>query len=392
MLLISSLLALVVGAALGILGGGGSILLLPILVYIVGITPAAAIPLSLLVVGATSAAALLPHARSGNVDWRRGLVFGASGMIGAFCGGRLSHFVPSWLLLSGFALLMLGTAASMLLDRADARRPSDERFVRALLQGATVGVVSGLIGAGGGFLVVPTLALFAGLTMRRAVGTSLLVIAMQSGAGFAAHLPHANLDWDLAACITTAAIVGSLVGARWSLKLPQVRLRRWFGWLVLVLGTWVLSQQVQLPLLRRAIFSPLAPLVGGSIIGAAAALLWLFQGRVAGISGIAGGLVDARSGDRSWRVMFVLGLVAGGAFMVRLAPGAFGASPVSIELVAFSGLLVGIGTTLANGCTSGHGVCGISRLSARSIAATVSFMSAGMLAVYLVRHAMGGHG
>lgn len=392
LLFISSLLALFAGAALGIVGGGGSILLLPILIYVLGQEPAAAIPLSLLVVGATSAAALIPHARSGNVEWRRGALFGASGMLGAYLGGRLSGALPPWLLMSAFALLMLGTAASMLLGRRAVGRPADARLARALLQGASVGVVSGLLGAGGGFLVVPTLVLFGGLTMRRAVGTSLLVIAMQSAAGLAAHLHQATLDWKLAAWIVPAAIIGSWLGARWSLRLPQVKLRRWFGWLVLVLGTFVLVQQLPLAVLRHALLSPVAPLAGGLLIGSAAALLWLVQGRVAGISGIAGGLLSARRGDRSWRWLFVLGLVVGGALMARLAPGAFGASPVSIELVALSGLLVGIGTTLANGCTSGHGVCGLSRLSSRSIAATVSFMGAGVLAAYFAQHVFGGNG
>lgn len=391
MIIISSMLALLVGAALGVLGGGGSILMLPILVYVVGVAPLLAIPLSLLVVGTTSAAALLPHARSGNVHWRQGLLFGSAGMIGAYAGGRLSPLLPSWLLLTGFAVLMVVTAVSML--RGNLERPCERRaqLPRALLQGLVVGVVSGLIGAGGGFLVVPTLVLLCGMTMRRAVGTSLLVIALQSLAGFAAHLHHAELDWSLAASTAVASVVGSLLGAHWSLRIAQAKLRRWFAWLVLALGTFVLLKQLA-PLFAHSQHALLLPLVGGALIGAAAAIFWVLQGRMAGISGIVGGLFVARSGDRGWRALFLLGLLVGGALMARLRPSAFGPSPVSLGLLVASGLLVGIGTTLANGCTSGHGVCGVSRLSSRSLAATASFMSAGLFVVYLVRHVFGAHG
>jgi uncharacterized membrane protein YedE/YeeE len=139
----------------------------------------------------------------------------------------------------------------------------------------------------------------------------------------------------------------------------------------------------------------LQPLLGGVLIGVAAALLWILEGRVAGISGIAGGVFDAPPGDRGWRWVFLLGLLAGGAVMWRLLPGAFGAaggadaaasasastsaSAGALALPVIAGLLVGVGTTLSRGCTSGHGVCGISRLSTRSIAATCTFMAAGAL-------------
>ena len=134
--------------------------------------------------------------------------------------------------------------------------------------------------------------------------------------------------------------------------------------------------------------SPVAPLLGGVIIGLSAAMLWLLHGRVAGISGITGGLFDAPSDDRSWRLSFVLGLLAGGFVLSLALPSAFAASPVSLGVAVLAGALVGLGTTLANGCTSGHGVCGVARLSRRSIVATISFMGAGMAAVYLVRRLM----
>lgn len=134
--------------------------------------------------------------------------------------------------------------------------------------------------------------------------------------------------------------------------------------------------------------SPFAPLAGGVIIGLAASMLWLLHGRVAGISGITGGLFDAPSGDKPWRLSFVLGLVGGGFAFSLALPSAFAASPVSLGVAVAAGALVGLGTTLANGCTSGHGVCGVARLSRRSIVATMSFMGAGMAAVYAVRKLM----
>jgi uncharacterized membrane protein YedE/YeeE len=131
-------------------------------------------------------------------------------------------------------------------------------------------------------------------------------------------------------------------------------------------------------------------LLGGGIIGGASALLWVMTGRVAGISGIAGGLAHAPQGDRMWRVLFVLGLLAGGALMHRLRPDSFGTAGVSLAFTVGGGLLVGIGTTLGGGCTSGHGVCGISRLSPRSMVATMVFMGFGALSVFVLRHLLTG--
>jgi uncharacterized membrane protein YedE/YeeE len=121
------------------------------------------------------------------------------------------------------------------------------------------------------------------------------------------------------------------------------------------------------------------------MIGGAGALLWLLAGRIAGVSGIVGGIFSARVDGRRWRVGFLLGLVVGGGVIARLAPAAFEPSTASLPLAVVAGALVGVGTTLANGCTSGHGVCGTSRLSKRSIVATATFMAAGMIAVYLAR-------
>ncbi len=378
-------LSLLVGAALGVLGGGGSILMLPLLVYVVGLSPRDAIPLSLLIVGATSAAALAKHARSGSVCWRSGTLFGLAGMGGSYLGGRLSQLVPASGLLTGFALLRLATAVAMLSRRSDGASKRPAHFSLVLVMGAGVGVTSGLVGAGGGFLVVPALVMVGGLSMRRSVGTSLLVITMQAASGFVAHLSHARLDVHLAAVLVGAGVAGSLAGARWSLRLPQAKLRRAFGWLVLVLGAAMFVQQLG-PLVSLST----SPVIGGGLIGLGASLLWLSQGRIAGISGVIGGLLTAKPPDRAWRALFLVGLLAGGALLARFAPAALETSPAPLALVVVAGLLVGAGTTLANGCTSGHGVCGLSRLSGRSLVATLVFMGAGFLTVSIVRSVFGG--
>ncbi|HSP80400.1 MAG TPA: YeeE/YedE thiosulfate transporter family protein [Myxococcaceae bacterium] len=136
--------------------------------------------------------------------------------------------------------------------------------------------------------------------------------------------------------------------------------------------------------------SLIPPLVGGALIGLSASLMLLFNGRVAGISGIVGGLIAPMRGDTSWRVLFFVGLLVGGVLLRLVRPESFGApaavSPGGLALLAGAGVLVGIGSRLGNGCTSGHGVCGISRGSVRSIAATVTFMATGMLTVFVVRH------
>jgi uncharacterized membrane protein YfcA/uncharacterized membrane protein YedE/YeeE len=395
MIAVASALSLLVGLTLGLLGGGGSILMLPLLVYVAGSSPSTAVTLSLLVVTATSAAALWPHARAGHVQWRAGIPFGAAGMAGAYAGGLLSPSLPAWSILLGFGAVMLWAAFGMLrrgqaTTIAASQQEGRSSMPRVLVQGAGIGVIAGLVGAGGGFLVVPALVVLGGLPMRTAIGTSLLVITMQSAAGSVAHLQQGMaLDWLLAAWTGLPALVGSLVGARLSSHVPQERLRRGFAWLVLVLGVlvsieplWTLAQ------LGTTWTTPwLRALVGGVVIGSAAALLWLLGGRISGVSGIVGGLFSAaaRPGERRWRGGFLLGLVVGGAVMSRLVPSAFALSPTSLPLVLVAGALVGIGTTLANGCTSGHGVCGVSRLSPRSVAATITFMGAGMVTVALMR-------
>lgn len=247
MIALTVALAVLVGVALGLLGGGGSILTVPLLAYVAGMDAKQAIATSLLVVGTTSAVAAISHARAERVQWRTGLIFGAAGMTGAFGGGLLARFIPGGVLLVGFAVMMIGTAIAMLRGRKDVG-PADPHHripvPTVVAEGLVVGLVTGLVGAGGGFLVVPALALMGGLPMPIAVGTSLVVIAMKSFAGFAGYLSSVSIDWRIAGMVTAAAVLGALVGSRLTALVDPDSLRKAFGWFVLVTSSVILFQEV----------------------------------------------------------------------------------------------------------------------------------------------------
>jgi uncharacterized membrane protein YfcA len=271
-------LASLVGLSLGLLGGGGSILTLPILKYVVGMEAHAAVAASLFVVGVTSLAALWPHARSGRVVWRTGLVFGAASMLGAFAAGRVAKHIPAGVLLVLFALMMVVTAVAMLRKRAKCDqgahatplRFSGKTIAKIAAEGLAVGAVTGLVGAGGGFLVVPALALLGGLPMSAAIGTSLLVIALKSFAGFAGHLSQVHIEWPIVLAVSGIALAGSLFGARLAGRIEPAKLRRTFGWFVVVMGVFMLAQELP-PLFGLAapigVAIALAALAAGTAVG-----------------------------------------------------------------------------------------------------------------------------
>lgn len=247
------LLAAVIGLILGLLGGGGSVLAVPMLVYLYGMDAKVAIATALVMVAMTSLTAMAGHARAGRVCWKTGLVFGGAGMMGAYGGGRLAAHVPGSLLLLLFAGVMLATSLAMLRRRSDSAHPEEGAvspcpahlpIAAILLDGLLVGGVTGLVGAGGGFLIVPALNLLGRLPMHAAVGTSLMVLVLNSTAALAGYVHHVQIDWPLTAAITAAAIAGSLLGGLLSRRLSAARLRRVFGLFVLAVGIYVLSREL----------------------------------------------------------------------------------------------------------------------------------------------------
>ena len=249
-LAITLLLSVVIGVSLGLLGGGGSILTVPILAYVAGMEAKEAIAASLFVVGVTSAVSVVSHARQGRVRWRTGLVFGVAGMAGAFAGGLLGGYVPGQVLMIAFALMMLATAVAMIRGRRqEGGEPTTGELPvgKVVVEGLVVGLVTGIVGAGGGVLGVPALALLGGLPMPVAVATSLLVIAMKSFAGLAGYLTSVQLDWPLVLAVTAAAVVGSFGGARLAGIIPEQVLRKGFGVFVLAMAFFILAQELPQP-------------------------------------------------------------------------------------------------------------------------------------------------
>ncbi|MBL8742402.1 MAG: sulfite exporter TauE/SafE family protein [Myxococcales bacterium] len=244
-------LAVLIGVSLGLLGGGGSILTVPILVYVLGLPPHEAIATSLFVVGVTSLAALVPHAREGRVRWKMGALFGVASMVGAYGAGRVAKLIPAVALLLLFGAMMLVTAIAMMRkgaadpkEQQSAGEQGDLPYLVIALEGLVVGAFTGLVGAGGGFLVVPALLLLGRLPMRQAVATSLMVIAMKSFAGFAGYLSTTPIDWRIAAMIATAAVIGSFLGAGFAGRVRQDLLRRGFAWFVVTMAVFILAQEI----------------------------------------------------------------------------------------------------------------------------------------------------
>jgi hypothetical protein len=237
MIALAAVLAGLAGLVLGTLGGGGSVLILPILLYVAGLPIDQAITASLFAVAITSAVGAVGHARSGRVRWHSALVLGVAGMAGSLAGGWVAHYLPPRVLLIGFIAMMLAAAIAMV------RRPPIPRGSLITI-GIVVGLITGLVGAGGGFVVVPALVLAGGLDFRDAAGTSLVVIALQAAAGFAAHLIHVAVPWPIVIVVTAAAAVGVIAGVRISSLVSPVTLRRSFAALLLAISTVMLTSQL----------------------------------------------------------------------------------------------------------------------------------------------------
>lgn len=237
---------LAVGLLLGLLGGGGSIVTVPVLVYVLDEPVKRATTEALLIVGITALAGAVAAARAGRVRWRVALTFSAAGAVTAVGGTALNRAASDRAILVGFALLLLVAAAAMLrARRVTTAAEGDEpppRWPRVATAGGATGVLTGLFGVGGGFAVVPALTLVLRLPMRLAVGTSLVVIALTSTAALAAHLATGDVDAPLTTVFAGAAVAGTLAGTRLHGRLPDERLRRLFAALLVVVALVVLGE------------------------------------------------------------------------------------------------------------------------------------------------------
>jgi uncharacterized membrane protein YfcA len=248
-------LAALIGLSLGLLGGGGSILTVPILVYVLGFEAKPAIAMSLAVVGATALVGAWRHGHAGNVDWRVAALFGGVAAGGTFLGARVAVLFSGAAQLTLFAVVMLAAALFMFRDRtpAEGRRGPTGTLAAVLigLEGLAVGVLTGLVGVGGGFLIVPALVLLARMPMKRAVGTSLLVIAVKSFAGFLGYLDQVSVPWGFLSGFTGVAIGGILAGTRLIRYVSQQRLKQAFAVFLIVMGIFILYR-------NRTVFLPAA--------------------------------------------------------------------------------------------------------------------------------------
>lgn len=255
-----------IGVSLGLIGGGGSILTVPVLVYLFGVDPVLATAYSLFIVGSTSLVGTLPKYREDLVNLKTAVIFGIPSILAVYATRAflvpiipdpvfaVGGFVVSkaMLMMGLFAVLMVFASISMIRDKkgtaaSDATAaPQDFNYPMILLEGTVVGLLTGLVGAGGGFLIIPALVLFSKLPMKQAVGTSLLIIAAKSLFGFMGDLSHYHLDWFLLGTVTALAIAGIFIGNRLSRNVDGNKLKKAFGWFVLVMGIYILIKELYL--------------------------------------------------------------------------------------------------------------------------------------------------
>ncbi|MBK6742901.1 MAG: sulfite exporter TauE/SafE family protein [Hydrogenophilales bacterium] len=264
MIFTAILAGLVTGSVLGLFGSGGSIIALPALMYLLDVEPKSAIAMSLGVVAVTATVSGLDNWRRGLVDVRVAAVFGLFGVAGTFAGARLGLLTPVAIQLGLFALVMYAAAWRML--RPAVAKPMQAWGVQPVgggaaalgachdffspcmghiaLHGIGVGVLTGLVGVGGGFLIVPALVLLSGIPMKTAVGTSLAIVAAKSYAGFIGYMGGVPIDWSVMAGFTSVTVVGSIIGARFSSRISQDMLKKAFAWFLVVVATYILFKSV----------------------------------------------------------------------------------------------------------------------------------------------------
>jgi uncharacterized protein len=258
----------VIGISLGLIGGGGSILTVPVLVYLFNVDPVLATAYSLFIVGLSSLVGAFPKYKAGMIDLKTALVFGVPSIIAVFLTRKvLVPAIPATLfevagisvtkalaMMILFAVLMVAASVSMIRDKAqeeeeDSNEPRVFNYPMILLEGAVVGVLTGLVGAGGGFLIIPALVMLSKLPMKQAVGTSLLIIAAKSLIGFTGDVMENadQMDWTLLSVVTALAIIGIFIGNQLSKKLDGAALKKGFGWFVLVMGIYIIIKELAFP-------------------------------------------------------------------------------------------------------------------------------------------------
>lgn len=255
--------SLLIGLSLGLIGGGGSILTLPVLVYLFGVSPTLATAYSLFIVGAASLVGAWPKHKEGLINYKTAMVFGIPSIVAVFITRKLIlpaipeslfsigtfSITKDLLLMVLFAILMVAASVSMIRDGKPANQatsgPQQFNYPLILLEGAVVGVLTGLVGAGGGFLIIPALVVLSKLPMKQAVGTSLLIIAAKSLIGFTGDLMSGKaMDWTLLLSVTIIAIVGIFAGNALSRRIDGASLKKGFGWFVLLMGTYILLKEL----------------------------------------------------------------------------------------------------------------------------------------------------
>lgn len=259
--LIGYLASVIIGISLGLIGGGGSILTVPVLVYLFHTEPVLATSYSLFIVGTTSLVGAIPKYRQNLVSIKTALIFGIPSIAAVFFTRKfLVPLIPVHLFRLGnfeitkgvfimvvFALLMIAASYSMIRNGIkEKEEPAPQRFnyPMILLEGTVVGILTGLVGAGGGFLIIPALVLFSKLPMKMAVGTSLLIIAAKSLIGFTGDLSHYSLNWKLLLIVTAAAIAGIFLGNAINKKIQGEKLKKGFGWFVLIMGIYIIIKEI----------------------------------------------------------------------------------------------------------------------------------------------------
>lgn len=255
-----------IGVSLGLIGGGGSILTVPVLVYLFGVDPVLATAYSLFIVGATSLVGAFPKYRDGQVNLKTAVIFGIPAILAVYATRAwlvpmipnpvfsFGDFVVSkaMLMMGLFAVLMVFASYSMIRDNKSGAaetattEPQQFNYPMILTEGAVVGVLTGLVGAGGGFLIIPALVLFSKLPMKQAVGTSLLIIAAKSLIGFTGDVAQYQMDWKLLGIVSALAIAGIFIGNGLSRNVDGNKLKKAFGWFVLVMGIYILVKELYL--------------------------------------------------------------------------------------------------------------------------------------------------